>query len=135
MKNNLVCGLCTFWLAVCISGCNSFMHGYTEKKAMNAYYLVTGDNNNFGDKRIKYNRGFHRHSALENFLDCKGLPAFIFEYKNEVKCRGIRLFYSNLDSVFVFEEPRKGNINSIFKESRKMDEEERQTYQKLKSGR
>jgi hypothetical protein len=134
MKGNLVLGLCTIFLAVCISGCNAFMHGYTQEKAMNAYYLVTGDEKNFGDKRIKYNRGFHHNSALDIFLECKGLPTFIFEYKNEDKCRGIRLFYSNLDSVFVFEEPRKGDLKSVFRESRKTDEYERQTYQRLKSG-
>jgi hypothetical protein len=114
-------------------GCNAFMHGYTEDKALNKYLLVTGDKDNFGDRRIKYNKGFHNHSALYNFLtcDCKSHPNFIYEYKTTTKCRGIKLYYVTIDSVFTFEEPRKGNHGSILKDSRKMDESERQVYQNL----
>ena len=104
------------------------MHGYTWDKAENSYNLVTGDKDNFGDKRLNYNKGFHKHSALSNFLDCKcndrGLPDFIYEYKSDTKSRGIKLFYIKVDSVFVFEEPKKNNLSSIQKEARKMDDYE-----------
>ncbi len=117
-------------------GCKAFMHGYTWDKAANSYILVTDDKENFGDKRLNYNKGFHKHSALANFLDCKcnnrGLPDFIYEYKSDTKCRGIKLFYVKLDSVFIFEEPKKNNLSSIQKEARKMDDFERQSYQRLK---
>ncbi len=117
-------------------GCNSFMHGYTWNKAQNSYNIVTGNKNNFGDRRLKYNKGFHKHSALSNFLDCKcnnrGLPNFIYEYKNNNKCRGIRLFYLNLDSVFVFEEPRKNKLQSIQIEARKISQDERRIFEELK---
>jgi hypothetical protein len=63
------------------------------------------------------------------------LPDFIFEYKSDTKCRGIKLFYVNLDSVFVFEEPKKNDLNSVLKEARKMEESEKQAYQKLKAGK
>ena len=43
------------------------MHDYTWSKAQNSYYLVSGDKNNFGDQRIKYNKGFHRNSAFKIF--------------------------------------------------------------------
>lgn len=119
----------------CLPGCKAFMHGYTWDKAENSYHLVNGDKDNFGDKRIKYLRGFHKNSALANFLDCncnnRGLPDFIYEYKSKEKCRGIQLFYVSRDSVYVFEEPRKGNLNSMLKDARKMDEYERLTYQRL----
>jgi hypothetical protein len=112
------------------------MHGYTWDKAQNSYYLINSDKDNFGDRRLKYNKGFHNNSALSNFLDCKcndrGLPSFMYEYQSETKCRGIKLFYVRLDSVFVFEEPKKGNLNSILKEARKMDAYERETYERLK---
>jgi hypothetical protein len=115
------------------------MHGYTWNKAQNAYYLVTGDKNNFGDKRLTYNKGFHNHSALSNFLDCncnnRGLPGFIYEYLSDTKCRGIKLFYPVLDSVFIFEEPQKGQLNSVLKEARKMDAYEGQTFERLKAGK
>ena len=135
MKNNFD-NFIILTIIICLIGCKSFKHGYTWSKAENSYNLVTGDKNNFGDKRLDYNKGFHRNSALSNFLDCKcndrGLPNFIYEYKSETKCRGIKLFYVRLDSVFVFEEPRKNNLNSIQKEARKMDDYERQTYDRLK---
>ena len=121
---------------ISITGCKAFMHGYTWDKAANSYNLVTGEKENFGDKRLNYNKGFHKHSALANFLDCKcnerGFPDFIYEYKSDIKCRGIKLFYVKLDSAFVFEEPKKNNLNSIQKEARKMEDYERQTYERLK---
>lgn len=113
------------------------MHGYTWDKAQDSYSLVTGDKKNFGDRRIKYNKGFHKNSALTGFLDCKckGLPDFIYEYKTTTKRRGIKLFYTKLDSVFVFEEPGKGKLQSILKESRKMDNYEQETYERLNKTR
>lgn len=111
------------------------MHGYTEDKAQNAYYLVTGHKDNFGDRRITYNKGFHRNSQLSSFLACKGQPSFIYEYKTAAKCRGIKLFYPAIDSVFVFEEPKKGNLHSVQKERRKMDDYERQTFTRLTSNK
>lgn len=119
-----------------LTGCKAFMHGFTWSKSVNTYQLVTGDKSNFGDKRLKYNKGFHTHSMLSNFLTCecntRGNPDFIYEYMTDAKCRGIRLYYTKLDSVFVFEEPKKNNIYSIEKETRKMTAEERLVYQKLK---
>ncbi len=114
--------------------CNAFKYGYTESKALNAYYLITGNENNFGDKRIKYNEYFHRCPCFKTFLGSRGYPGFIYEYKTETKCKGIKLFYPASDSVFVFEEAKKGKRYSVIKESRKMDNYERETYQRLKIG-
>jgi hypothetical protein len=123
---------------VLISSCKAFKHGYTWREAKNSYNLVTRDKNNFGYKRIDYNKAFHNHSALSNFLDCncneRGLPNFIYEYQTENKCRGIKLFYVQRDSVFIFEEPQKGHLQSVLKEASKMDDYERQTYERLKEG-
>ena len=131
-----------FSLFICLtffSGCKAFMHGYTWSKAENSYYLVTGDSKNFGDRRLKYNEYFHRNSALSNFLNCKcndrGVPNFIYEYQTQTKCKGISLFYVQRDSVFIFEEPQKGYLQSILKDARKMDEYERQTFLRLKEGK
>ena len=54
---------------------------------------------------------------------------------SDKKCRGIKLFYPKLDSVFIFEEPHKGNLNSVLKEAKKMDDYERQTFERLKTGK
>lgn len=115
--------------------CKAFMHGYTEDKALNAYYLITGRPDEFGDRRLRYNMGFHHHSALSAFLESGRTPAFIYEYKTPDKRRGIRLFYPQADSVYVFEEPSKGNLRSLQKEARKMDDYERMTFERLRSGK
>ncbi len=128
-----------FTILASLFSCKAFMHGYTWREAKDKYHIVTADNNNLGDKRLKYNKGFHKHSELSNFLDCKcnnrGLPDFIYEYITEKKCRGIKLYYVKLDSVFVFEEPKKNNLASIQKEARKMYDSERQTFERLKQGK
>ncbi|HZH01536.1 MAG TPA: hypothetical protein VEY32_10670 [Flavisolibacter sp.] len=128
-----------FLLVLFLSGCMAFKHGYTWSEAKNSYNLVTGDERSFGDRRLEYNRAFHRNSALSNFLDCKcndrGLPNFIYEYQTADKRRGIKLYYVQRDSVFVFEEPGKGKLQSILKDARKMDDYEQQTYERLKAGK
>jgi hypothetical protein len=133
MQHNSTIKLCLLVIVLCIVSCNAFKYGYTEDKALNAYYLVTGNENNFGDKRIKYNEYFHRCPCFKNFLGSKGYPGFIYEYKTGMKCKGIKLFYPVSDSVFVFEEAKKGKRYSDIKESRKMDNYERETYQRLKA--
>lgn len=138
MRNIIISSACVI-TCIYIVSCRSFKHGLTWDKALNSYNLVTGDKDNFGDKRLDYNKGFHRNSALSGFLDCKcndrGLPSFIYEYQTNSKQRGIRLYYVQRDSVFVFEEPKKGNLQSVLKEARRMDEYERQTYERLKTGK
>ena len=137
-KKILEASLAVILFALFLS-CKAFKHGYTWSEAKNSYNLVTGDPHNFGDRRIDYNKGFHRNSALSDFLDCKcndrGLPNFIYEYQTSDKRRGIRLYYVQRDSSFIFEEPKKGNLRSVLKEARRMDEYERQTYERLKAGK
>jgi len=134
MTKNFIKAIPFVLLFAFLSSCKAFMHGFTWSKAQNSYYLVTGDKHNFGDRRLNYNEHFHKHSALSNFLD-RRIPNFIYEYQTDIKCRGIRLYYVQVDSVFIFEEPKKGNLHSVLKEARKMDDYELQTYQRLKSGK
>lgn len=134
MKPNISIKLSLLIVVFFTISCNAFKYGATETKALNSYYLVTGNENNFGDKRIKYNESFHRCECFTNFLKSKGSPALIYEYKTEAKCKGIKLFYPAIDSVFVFEEAKKNKRYSFIKESRKMNDEEKRIYQKLKAG-
>jgi hypothetical protein len=126
-------------IIISLFSCKAYMHGYTWDKAKDSYQVITGNKDSFGDKRLTYNKGFHKHSELSDFLDCncnnRGLPDFIYEYKSAAKCRGIKLFYVKLDSVFVFEEPKKNNLASIQKEARKMDDNERQIFERLKQNK
>lgn len=115
--------------------CNAFMHGYTWSKAENAYLLVTGDPKNLGDKRVRYLKKFHRSSALSKCITEKGNPSFIYEYMTADKRRGARFFYMKLDSVFIYEEPRRNNLSSILREARHPDNYERETYQRLLTGK
>lgn len=114
-----------------LSACSGYRYGYTWSRAQNSYNLVTGNKDDFGDRRVRYNRGFHK-SPLDNFIAQKGLPALIYEYRTDRRSDGIRLYYPAIDSVFSFEEPRKSNIHSVLVDARKMDEHERQTYERLK---
>lgn len=113
------------------TGCHAFMEGYTRANASDTYLLITGAQNNFGDQRLHYIKGSRKHSCLSQFIDCKQNPDFIFEYVSKSKCQGIELFYVNIDSVYVFEEPSKSNLNSQLKEKRKITVEEKSIYQNL----
>ncbi len=128
----LLKGVCLLWGVLTLSACNAFMHGYTQNKALNAYTLTGDYPKSFGHKRLAYVKGFHHHSALANFLSERPSPSFFYEYLTKGKCRGISLFYTASDSVFTFEEPRRGNLNAVCKGARKMDDYERETYQRLK---
>ena len=108
------------------------MHGLTWNKAQNAYHLVTGNRSNFGDKRIRYNKGFHNNSELSRFLKKNQRPDFIYEYYSDKQCHGIRLFYLTPDSVFSFEEPYRNNLKSILVEARKISPSEKDAYMELK---
>ncbi|HEY4151032.1 MAG TPA: hypothetical protein VGM41_18970 [Chitinophagaceae bacterium] len=115
-----------------LSACAGFRFGSTWSQSRNTYSLVTADKDNFGNKRVRYNRQFHHKSQLDYFLNYRGLPAFIYEYQSPEKCRGIRLYYPAIDSVFIFEEPRKWNLKSVMKVARKMYDDEHQAYDKLR---
>src|SRR4051812_28611447 len=125
MKGNTTTLILLLVIYILAVSCNAFNHGFTWSKALNSYSLVTGDKASFGDKRIKYNKGFHNHSQLSQFLNSHSLPGFIYEYQTQSKCRGIQLFYPSVDSVYVFEEPKKGNLRSVIKQARKIDNYER----------
>lgn len=47
------------------------MHGYAWNKAQNSNYLVTSNDDNFGNKRLAYNKGFHKDSELTNFYELR----------------------------------------------------------------
>lgn len=139
MNNTFFRSAFQLFLVMFFVSCKAFKHGYTWSQAKNSHNLVTGNPRNFGDRRLDYNSAFHRYSELANFLNCscneRGRADFIYEYETDQKARGIKLFYVQRDSVFVFEEPKKGNLRSIIKEARKMDDYERQTYERLKAGK
>jgi hypothetical protein len=135
----MVLGATLLILCSCNPFIDGYRHGATWSEAVNRYHLITGNAGSLGDKRLVANKGFHKRSELSNFLNCnckhRGLPDFIYEYQNEKKCRGIRLYYVKQDSVFIFEEPRKNNLQSVLKEARKMFEYERLTYDRLKAAK
>lgn len=113
--------------------CNAFMLGYTQRESNDAYHLVTGNKDNFGDRRIKYSRHFYKNSPLSRFLDQNGDPSFIYEYRTASKCKGIRLFYMLRDSVYVFEQVKKSNLYPVLKETRGLYDYERNAYARLTS--
>jgi hypothetical protein len=87
-------------ISVTLAGCNAFNYGYTNRKAMNNYYLTA--ENSFGAKRLKYTNGYFRNTAFGTHLQKYGSPDMIYEYPIEKKYQGIKLFYLKRDSVYVF---------------------------------
>ena len=117
-------------------GCKAFKYGSTYADAQDTYLLITGNKDNFGDKRLSYNKYLFRCQLEKDFFcidnkNAKKDPDFIYEYLSKEKMSGIEFFYIKLDSAFVFEETKR-NLSSLkLKETRKLSEFEKQIYQKL----
>jgi hypothetical protein len=94
-------GLLLLAASCMMSGCAAFMYGYTNRQAMNKYYLTQGDS--FGSKRLQYAEKFHNNTAFDAHIKKYGDPDFIYEYPVDKKHQGIKLFYLKQDSVYVFE--------------------------------
>ncbi len=121
-----------FLMVVLLMSCNSWRYGYTQSLAFNSYNLVSENEKNFGNKRVRYNMGHHARSPLAYFLKVKGKPDFIFEYEDDQKRDGINLYYLNADSAFLFIEKKKNTpSSSSFVEARKLNEYEKLTYKNL----
>jgi hypothetical protein len=124
------------FLSLIFYSCKAFKHGSTYADAQDTYLLITGNKDNFGDKRLSYNKYLFRCALEKDFfcidnVNAKKDPDFIYEYKSNEKKFGIEFFYIKLDSVFVFEETKR-NLSSLkLKETRKLSEFEKQIYQKL----
>ena len=54
-------------ILISLSGCKSFMYGYTKDLAFDAYHIVKSDKKDFGNKRIRYNMGLRKNSELYFF--------------------------------------------------------------------
>lgn len=60
------------------------MHGYTQSQAMGNYMKVDPESENFGYKRVTYIMGF-RGFAVKSFIEEKGFPDYLHEYKKDRK--------------------------------------------------
>jgi len=114
-----------------LNSCAAFMHGYTDDKALNRYLLVNGNKANFGDKRLNYSQRFHKNTDLDIYLKRYGRPDMTYEYNAKSKHLGIQLFYTKMDSVFVFDVRSKHCLCAGFIESRTISDYEKSTYDRL----
>ena len=74
---------CLFtFLFLITAGCASYMHGYTQSRAMGQYLKVDEQRQNFGFQRVHYIIGF-RGEAIGSFIDEKGFPDYLYEYEKE----------------------------------------------------
>jgi len=88
--------------------------------------MISKERKTFGNKRLKCNKQYHKHSQLSSFLKKKGDPNFIYEYEKDNGEDGIILYYTIIDSAFVFEETDVNNSKSPeIKESRKIKNSEK----------
>ena len=112
------------------SGCSSYMHGYTSQRAMGKYLLVDKTTESFGYKRITYIEGFR--PPMLGFIENKGLPDFIYEFKNEQGREGVNLYYVGRNVAYVFV-TRDWRPDSMYlKEERALTDYEKATYRHLK---
>lgn len=119
---------------ILISSCNAFMVGFTQARAEDKYYLLTEKKNDFGNKRLKYISKYYKSTVFTKLLADKGKPDFAYEYKLDKKYAGIRLYYNRIDSVFILETGKQCPCMNL-KESRKMDDYERQSFIRLQNGK
>jgi hypothetical protein len=123
-----------FVLTMFLSSCNVFRYGSTYIDAKDTYMLVDTLANNFGNKRLTYNKAVYKCELKKNFF-CpdknRKNPDFIYEYSNDKNFNCIEMFYINLDSVYVFEAKGKYD-NLMLKDKRLISDFERKVYQKLK---
>ena len=123
-----------FVVTTLLSSCNFFRYSSTYPDAQDTYMLVDTLANNFGNKRLTYNKAFYQ-CELKNDFFCSTKsrrdPDFIYEYSNDKYSKGIEMFYINLDSVYVFEANGK-YADLMLKEKRVITDFERKVYLKLK---
>lgn len=113
-----------------MTGCSSFMHGYTQRKANHRYLLVDEENDSFGYQRMTYNLGYNR--SLKPFVKEHGMPDFIFEYPVKGAKSGICMYYLEEDKVYIYESSSMWVADSLFlKEVRNLTEEEKERYRFL----
>jgi hypothetical protein len=131
----LICVIFLSLFTFLFYGCTAYKYGSTCRDADDTYLLVTGDKENFGDKRLSYNEYLYRCSSSTKFFcnnhDGKGKPDFIYEYITDTKKRGIEMFFAKHDSVFAFEETKLKPFDFKLIESRKINDEENLIFQKL----
>ncbi len=115
--------------------CNSYRYFDTFIDAQDTYLLINGNKENFGDKRLLYNKTVYRCSLKKGFFCNKDNgrkdPDFIYEYISRESKHGLDLYYIELDSVYVFEETKRRSYDLKLKETRKLSEFEKQIYQNL----
>ncbi len=123
-----------FILTMLLSSCNINRYISTYKDAKDTYMLVDTLANNFGNKRLTYNKAFYKCELKNNFF-CLAYnrkdPDFIYEYSDGLYSKSIEMFYINLDSVYVFEANGK-YADLMLKDKRVISDFERKVYQKLK---
>jgi hypothetical protein len=116
------------FLLTTFQGCASYMHGYTSDKSLNRYLFVNQELDNFGYKRLQYNKGYYE---LKSFLEKNGTPDFFIENKEKGKRLRITFFYVKEDKAITMEEKGFGG-NLSYIENRPLSDYEKATYNELK---
>ena len=112
-----------------LTGCSSFMYGYTHDRALDSYQLVSGEES-FGARRIRYILG--HNPGLKDLVDEKGLPDFLYEYVSDEKTDSVRLYYVASDLVYVLESTSRWQANSLaLADERSFSSYETLTYEEL----
>jgi hypothetical protein len=133
MKHRVLLIIGSLSLVCLLGGCSAAMHGYTQRQALDRYLLVDKTTESFGYKRVTYIQGFR--PPMKGFIENKGLPDFIYEFKNNEGREGVNLYYVEKNKVYIFV-TRDWRPDSIYlKDDRGLNEYELATYKHLKEGR
>ena len=82
MKKSSILIYIFLFILIMTSGCSSFMHGVTQAQSRDHYIKVDEKTKNFGFKRVQYIIKF-RKNVIRNFIEEKGLPDYIYDYKKD----------------------------------------------------
>jgi hypothetical protein len=88
-------------LVLSLSGCASYMYGYTELDAVGKYLHVDAEDQNFGYKRFKYTKAYY--STIYYFTEEKGIPSCILMERENGR-RIIILYYTDENTAYEFKE-------------------------------
>lgn len=130
MNGRVVILIGSLGLVCLLGGCSAAMHGYTQRNALDRYLLVDKATESFGYKRVTYIQGFR--PPMKGFIENKGLPDFIYEFKNDEGREGVNLYYVGKNKVYIFVERDWRPDSMYLKDDRGLDEYELVKYRQLK---
>ncbi|MBL4867685.1 MAG: hypothetical protein JKY67_15060 [Pseudomonadales bacterium] len=114
-----------------LQGCSTLQYQRSQTKALGKYLIITGEQDNFADHRLKVIRNYS--ASMHGFIKSHGLPNMTYEYQSNDR-DGIMLFYIEENIVFSFREDTPDPDSRYLVEHRPIHDKELGFYIYLKTG-